>query len=248
MAGMTRHRHRALLLALPPLLLAAAPAAARPLDGLPHGDEVVPLDPADFTTRIDNPYLPMPPGLRTVFRETDPQGGRQRNVVTVTRRTKRLADGIAARVVRDVVTERGGVVERTEDFYAQDRDGTVWYLGEDTTAYEPGRPPSKEGSFEAGVDGAQGGVVMPAHPRAGMHYRQESLPGHAEDRAAIVRVREQAGTPYGHFRRVVMTREHSPLEPRVVEWKFYARGIGVVLAVSTSGEADREELVRVRRP
>src|SRR3954451_21233239 len=118
--------HRPLLLALAPLVLAAP-------GGLPHGDQVVTLDPAHFSARVDNPYLPLPPGLRTVFRETSPGGTPQRDVVSVTPGTKRLADGIEARVVRDVVSERGRVVERTEDYYAQDRSGAVWYLGEDTT-------------------------------------------------------------------------------------------------------------------
>jgi hypothetical protein len=149
--------------------------------------------------------------------------------------------------VRDVATEDGEPVESTEDYYAQDRRGNVWYLGEDTAEYENGKVVSREGSWEAGVDGAEPGVIMPAHPRAGLRYRQEYYKGHAEDRARIVSRREQAGVPYGHFRRVLMTRESNPLEPDVLEFKFYARGIGPVLAVSVSGESDREELVRFRR-
>src|SRR5215210_8002511 len=224
------------------LLAVLAIAAA-----LPHGSEPVNLDPADFTTKVDNPYWPMKPGSRWVYRETDSEGARQRVVVRVTRRTKLIANGITARVVRDVVTEDGEPVEVTDDWYAQDRKGNVWYLGEDTTEYEDGKPVSEEGSFEAGVDGAQPGVIMPAHPRRGLRYRQEYYEDHAEDRARIVSRREQAGVPFGHFRRVLMTREDNPLEPRVLEFKFYARGVGPVLAVSVSGGSDREELVRYRR-
>jgi len=235
-----------------PLVIAAglgafAPSAAAAPADLPRGSEPVRLDPADFTTRITNPYWPMRPGTRWVYRETDPGGTRQRVVVTVTHRVKRIADGIDARVVRDVATEDGEPVEVTDDWYAQDRAGNVWYLGEATAEYEDGKVVSREGSFEAGVDGAQAGVVMPARPRPGLRYRQEYYAGHAEDRARIVSRREQAGVPFGHFRRVLMTREDNPLEPRVLEFKFYARGIGPVLAVGVSGGSDREELVRYRR-
>jgi hypothetical protein len=224
---------------------AAFPASAGA--GLPRGDEHVALDPADFTTRITNPWFPMRPGTRWTYREADAEGTRQRVVVTVTERTKAIADGVLARVVTDVVTEGGEPVEVTEDYYAQDRRGNVWYLGEDTAEYEHGRVVSREGSFEAGVDGAEAGVIMPAKPRPGLRYRQEYYRGHAEDRAKVVGLREQAGVPYGHFRRVLMTREDNPLEPKVLEFKFYARGIGPVLAVSVSGGSDREALVRFRR-
>jgi hypothetical protein len=227
--------------------LAASAAAAPAEAALPRGDEPVTLDPARFTTRITNPYWPMRPGARWVYRETDAEGARQRVVVTVTRRTRQIANGITARVVTDVVSEDGDPVEVTQDWYAQDRAGNVWYLGEDTAEYEDGDVVSRAGSWEAGVDGAQPGVVMPAHPRPGLRYRQEHYEGHAEDRARIVSRREQAGVPFGHFRRVLMTREDNPLEPHVLEFKFYARGIGPVLAVAVSGGSDREELVRYRR-
>jgi hypothetical protein len=203
--------------------------------------------PSDFTTKIDNSWWPMRPGARWIYRETDSEGARQRVVVTVTRRTKVIANGVTARVVHDVVTEDGKPVEVTDDWYAQDRAGNIWYLGEDTTEYENGRPVSKEGSFEAGVDGARAGIIMPAHPRVGMRYRQEYYKGHAEDRARIMSLRERAEVPFGFFSRALMTRDENPLEPRILEYKFYARGVGPVLGVSVSGGSDREELVRFRR-
>ena len=216
---------------------------------LPQGSERVRLDPGDFTTRITNPWWPMRPGARWVYRETAPDGTVQKVVVTVLTRTKLIANGVRARVVHDVVTEDGEPVEVTDDWYAQDRCGNVWYLGEATTEYENGKPVSTSGSFEAGVDGAQAGVIMPAQPRPGMRYRQEYYEGEAEDRAEIVSLHEQVEVPYGHFGRgrVLMTRDLNPLEPKVLEFKFYARGIGPVLAVGVSGGADREELVRYTR-
>ena len=230
-------------------LATAAALALSGAGGLPQGSEPVRLDPAEFTTRIDNHWWPMRVGTRWIYRETDPDGTRQRGVVTVTPRKKRIANGVTARVVHDVVTEKGKLVEVTDDWYAQDRAGNIWYLGEATKEYEDGKFRSTKGSFEAGVDGAQAGVIMPAKPRPGMRYRQEYYKGQAEDRGAIVSLREQAEVPFGHFRkgRVLMTRDTNPLEPKILEFKFYARGIGPVLAVGVSGGADREELVRFRR-
>jgi len=216
---------------------------------LPQGSEQVTLDPATFTTRIDNAWWPMRPGSSWAYRETDAEGAKQRVVVTVTRRTKQIANGVTARVVHDAVTEDGEPVEITDDWYAQDACGNVWYLGEETREYENGKVASTKGSWEAGVDGAQPGVIVPARPRVGMRYRQEHYAGHAEDRASVFSRAEQVEVPFGFFGRgrVVMTRELNPLEPKVLEYTFYARGIGPVLAVTVSGGSDREELVRYLR-
>ena len=138
------------------------------------------LDPADFTTEIDNPYWPMTPGTQWVYRETDPDGDLTVHV-TVTSQTKRIANGIEARVVRDTVSRGDELVEDTFDWYAQDADGNIWYLGEDTAEFEGGQVASREGSFEAGVDGALPGIALPADPQPGMAYRQEYLAGEAED-------------------------------------------------------------------
>jgi hypothetical protein len=203
--------------------------------------------PGDFTTRIDNPYLPMRPGSRWVYRETDTDGTVQRVVVRVTRRTRLIANGVRARVVRDTVTERGRLVEDTFDWYAQDRAGNVWYLGEDTTEYEDGKPVSKAGSWEAGVDGARAGIVMLARPRPGREYRQEFYEGEAEDRARVLSLDDQAEVPAGHYTGVLTTKDWNPLEPDVLEYKLYARGVGLVLAVHVSGGSEREELLSYRK-
>jgi hypothetical protein len=213
---------------------------------LPQAGEPVTLDPADFVERIDNPFLPFLIGSRWVYRETDAEGARQRVKVTVTDRTRPI-EGIAATVVHDKVTERGALVENTFDWYAQDVCGNVWYLGENTKEYEDGKVVATEGSWEHGVDGAMAGVVMPAEPQVGLAYRQEYYAGEAEDRGEIASLDEQAQVPFGHFRPVIMTRDTTPLQPRVLEYKFYAEGIGVVLAVGISGGSDREQLVRFRR-
>lgn len=214
--------------------------------GLPQSSEPSKLDPADFTTKIDNPYWPMRPGSRWVYRETNTKGERQKVVVTVTRRTERLANGITARVVRDVATKNGQTIEATDDWYAQDADGNIWYLGEKTAEYRNGKVASRAGSFEAGVNGAQPGIALPADPQPGLSYRQEYLKGEAEDRGAIVTVgEEKVEVPFGFFdKNVVMTRDLVPLEPHVQELKFYARGIGPLLSVHTDGDGGRGELLR----
>jgi hypothetical protein len=213
---------------------------------LPQGSEPVDLDPADFTVDIDNPYWPMKPGTRWVYSETDTEGTKERVVVEVTDRTKRIANGIVARVVRDTVSEGGRPVEVTDDWFAQDRAGNVWYLGEHVTNYEDGKAVDHAGSFEAGVDGAQAGIAMPADPKPGMAYRQEYLEGEAEDRAAVITVgEEQVEVPYGAFdENVLMTRDLVPTEPKVQELKFYAPGIGPVLSIHTDGSGGRASLVR----
>ncbi len=219
--------------------------AANQTAALPQGSEPVTLDPAEFTTEIDNPYWPMSPGSKWVFRETDTVGGREKVVVEVTDETKMIANGIEARVVRDTVTKHGVPVEITDDWFAQDSAGNIWYLGEWVTNYENGKVVDHSGSFEAGVDGAEAGVAMPADPVAGMTFRQEYYEGEAEDKAAIVTVgEEQVQVRYGYFNKdVLMTRDLVPLEPKVQELKFYAPGVGPLLSVHTDGTGGRGELV-----
>jgi hypothetical protein len=218
-------------------------ASSPPASTLPKGSEPFELDPSEFTTEIDNPYWPMAPGSRWVYRETDAEGTVQRVVVTVTDKTKMIAAGMEARVVHDQVTEDGEIVEDTFDWYAQDADGNLWYLGEDTTEYENGKPKTKEGSWEAGVDGALAGIIMPADPQVGMTYREEYYKGHAEDGASIIGVNGLAKVPYGRFEHCVQTRNFSGIEPNVIEEKLYARGVGVILEITVSGGSDRAELL-----
>jgi hypothetical protein len=221
-----------------PATTATNPAGGQP--NLPQGSEPVELDPADFTTRIDNPYWPLTPGSKWVYRGTE-GGGNQRVVVTVTNRTRDIA-GVTARVVKDVVSEDGKLVEVTDDWYAQDTHGNVWYMGEDTKEYENGKVSTTAGSWEHGVDGAQAGIIMPADPRPGVKYRQEYYKGEAEDRGEILSVNATAKVPFGTFENCVKTEDTTPLEPDVVENKYYAKNVGLVLKISVSG-GSKEELI-----
>ncbi len=217
-------------LAAPLLVGAAATASAAPAPGR-------------FSTTIDNPYLPMKPGTRMVYRTTDgDEHGRE--VVRVTHRT-RVVDGVTVRVVRDRAYVGGDLVEDTRDFYAQDRRGNVWYFGENTKTLENGTVTSTKGSWLAGVNRAMPGIVMEADPQVGDRYAQENAPGVAEDRAKVLSLDAHATVPYGSFDSLLKTRDFSPLEPSVVEHKKYLRGVGSILEKEVKGGQERLALVRV---
>lgn len=196
---------------------------------------------SSFVDRVDNPYFPLPVGATWTYR-MHAEDGVELDTVHVTDRT-RLVDGVRAVVVHDQVTRDGVRIENTWDWYAQDAQGNVWYLGEDTTAYEHGRPPSKEGSWEAGKDGAKPGLIMPAHPRVGDRYQQEYLPKVAEDRGEIVATDRSGQVPWGRFDHAVRTLDTTPLEPHLKEYKYYAKGVGITLEEE---EGTRNELISYR--
>jgi hypothetical protein len=208
--------------------------------------DLIPLPPpGHFVRHVTNRYLPWKPGTRWIYRGFGSEG-HERDVVVVMERTK-LIEGIKATVVRDVVRHKGHLIERTFDWYAQDRRGRVWYLGENTHAYEDGQV-STEGSWMTGVDGARAGVVMFPHPRIGRVYWQEFYRDHAEDQGKVLDLSTQVSVIAGHYDHVRMTEDTSPLEPRVNEYKFYARGVGVVFELDVSPEQGRVELVRMVKP
>lgn len=199
------------------------------------------IDPADFVDVIDNPYLPMPVGAH--WRYVGESDGEIETIEITVTGDRETVMGIPAFVVRDTVTVGGELVEDTYDWFAQDTTGNVWYLGEDVRDYEDGRIVSTAGSWRAGVDGAQPGIVMPAAPAVGDVYRQEYYPDEAEDMMEIVAVGTRL-TVGGHsFDDVVTTRDWSPLEPETVEQKAYARGVGKVREATTAGGDEFAELV-----
>jgi hypothetical protein len=242
------------VLALAPVLAFASGCGGEGVSGeapsptraaLPRGSEPVELDPAEFTVEIDNRYWPMKPGTRWTYREVDEEGKELMVVVTATNETKKLANGVTARVVRDTVTENGELIEDTVDWYAQDANGNVWYLGEDTAEFEGGKLTTKAGSWEAGVDGALPGIIVPANPVDDMAYRQEYYEGEAEDNGEVLGVGEQVDVAAGHFDDALLTKDTNALEPDVLEYKLYAPAVGPVLALGISDGGGREELVKL---
>jgi hypothetical protein len=206
------------------------------------------INPADFTVRIDNPFFPLPPGITFIYKGRK-EMSKERDLFAVTDRTI-LIDGVTCRVVHDRVFMRGVLQENTFDYFAQDRDGNVWYFGEDTEELDRhGNVVSTEGTWRAGVNGARPGVIMEAHPHVNDHYFQELAAPLAQDEATVLSLHETAAVPLAKFRNCLLTKEFTQLEPGNVEHKFYARGIGFVLSVVVKGGKERLALVNmVREP
>jgi hypothetical protein len=202
----------------------------------------VEIDPADFVSVIDNPYLPLKPGTTFIYEDVR---ALEHIEVTVKHET-RMVMGVECVVVRDQVTVDGELIEDTYDWFAQDLEGNVWYFGEDSSEIEDGEVVSKEGSWEAGVRGALPGIVMPADPRPGESYRQEYLVGEAEDMAEVVSLDESTSIAFGEYDELLMTREWTRLEPEVSELKYYARGTGLILTTLFEGVSERVELIEIR--
>jgi hypothetical protein len=223
------------------LLALAAGVAVLASAGGDEGRYAPRIDAAAFSTVITNPYLPLRPGNRWIY-EGRTEDGFERKVVEVTDET-RVVTGVTCVVVKDTVTLDGQLYEDTVDWFAQDRAGTVWNFGEATRKRAADGTFSRAGSWEAGVKGAQPGVVMPADPRPGGPYRQEYLPGEAEDMARVLTADEALRVPFGSYVQVVVTRDWSPLDRGVAEHKHYAPGIGLVREEAVEGESYRVDLV-----
>jgi hypothetical protein len=203
-------------------------------------------DPADFTSPVPNPYFPIEPGTVSTYRGREGKD-RLSERLTITDHTK-VIQGITTTVVHDVVYANGLLAEKTTDWYANDNDGNVWYFGEATATYdEHGNVITKEGSWEAGVDGAVAGTIMPADPMPTDAYRQELYRGHAEDQAWIVQNGARVDVAYGKLDRVVRSVEWTRLEPGVVSKKFYAPGLGIVREGDVAGGDEFFELVDVSK-
>lgn len=202
------------------------------------------LNPDDFVDSITNTYLPFIPGkVYTYEGQTDE--GKETTVVTVTSDKKTIL-GIDCIVVHDVVSLEGNIIEDTYDWYAQDINGNIWYLGEDSKEIENGVVVGTEGSWEAGVDGAQAGIVMPAVPLLGIPYRQEYYFNEAEDWGKVIETGLSLTINYGTFTDCIKTEEWTPLEPEILENKYYAPGIGVIKEVTIRGGIENVELINIQ--
>ncbi|HEX4667743.1 MAG TPA: hypothetical protein VH207_14195 [Chthoniobacterales bacterium] len=198
------------------------------------------IDPANFVTTIDNPYFPLPPGTTFTYLTPDQVN---KDVFAVTHNT-RVIDGVTCVEVHDSVYADGVLTEDTLDWFAQDKEGNVWYFGENTAEFEDGLLATLEGSFMAGVNSDKPGIIMKAHPAVGDFYRQEFSLNNAEDFAQTISLNASVTIPYGTFIHCLKSLETTPLEPDARENKYYAPGVGNVLTVDlVTGE--RNELVSI---
>jgi hypothetical protein len=208
-----------------------------------HGTYAPSIDASNFVARVTNRYWPLEPGTAYHFRGvrgTTPQT----DDAVVTRQTKVIL-GIRCTVVRDTVSEHGHPVERTFDWYAQDKQGNVWYMGEDAFELKNGHFAKASDSWRSGVDGAKPGIIMPADPRPGDSYRQEYYPpGQALDQAHVLGRLGVVSVPYGTFAHTLVTSEFSPLEPQTEE-KYYVAGVGEVLERVVKGHHEEFRLTRI---
>jgi hypothetical protein len=216
---------------------ASAPALAA--DGSGHPRNV------RFVERVDNAWFPLTPGTTLVYRGVK-DGKPSRDVLTVTHATK-LVDGVRCTVVKDLLYLSGRLEERTTDWYAQDTAGNVWYFGERTAELDRnGHVRSTAGTWQAGVKGARAGIYMPVHPRVGQSGRQEYYKGQAEDHFRVKSLSARVRTPAASSAHALLTEEWTPLEPGVLDHKYYVRGIGTVLEQTVKGGDERNTLVSIR--
>jgi hypothetical protein len=222
---------------------ASSAATINPPPWALHGPYSPKIDPANFVAVVDNPYFPLERGIAFHYKGIK-EGMPQTDDVVVTNLSKRVL-GVKTTAVRDTVSEHGKVVERTFDWYAQDKEGNVWYMGEDSLELKHGRLVRAGDSWQGGVEGAKPGIVMRAHPRPGEVYRQEYFkPAGALDQARVFGLHTSVKVPYGTFTRSLVTLEWSPVEPQF-ERKYYVKGIGEVKEQVTQGGHESFELVRV---
>jgi hypothetical protein len=204
------------------------------------------IDPANFVDTVDNPFWPLAPGTAFHYegvRGTVPQTDDE----VVTHRTIDIV-GVKCTVVRDTVSEHGRAVERTLDFYAQDEQGNVWYMGEDSFERQHGHFVKASDSWRSGVNGGEPGIIMPAHPKPGDFYRQEYYPpGKALDEARVLGYQGPFQVPYGSFKQALVTSEYSPLEPQT-EQKYYVTGVGEISEKVVKGHREEFQLVAITHP
>jgi hypothetical protein len=202
--------------------------------------------PPKFVRRIDNPWYPLKPGTTYIYAGRK-DGKRGRDVFKVTSRTKRIR-GVECTEVDDRLYLDGYLAERTKDWYAQDAKGNVWYFGEATAELDKsGRVLNREGSWRAGVDGAQAGILVPGHPHVGQRMRQEYYKGHAEDHFAVLSLSASVIVPYTASGHALLTKEWTPLEPAVIDHKLYVGGVGLVKEETIKGGDELFQLSDIRR-
>lgn len=250
--GTSQRNASVLAMALVGILALAGPVSSgtgasarspRPPRWALHGKYLPSIEPANFVATIDNRYFPLRPGTGFHYRGVKGAAAQTDDMI-VTHQLQNVL-GVRCTVVRDTVSQHGKPLERTFDWYAQDRDGNVWYMGEDARELKNGRFVRASDSWQAGVNGAKPGVIMPANPQPGEVYRQEYYPpGGALDQARVLGRGTIVHVPAGSFKRPLVTIEWSPVEPQF-EKKYYVAGLGEVMEQVVAGGHEQFQLVKV---
>lgn len=202
------------------------------------------VDPNNFGLKIDNKYFSLIPGKKYIY-EKDTEDGKERIEVEVTNE-KRKVMGVEVTTVRDRVYLNNLLIEDTKDWYAQDREGNVWYFGEMVDNYENGVLKDHVGSWEAGVNEAKPGIIMKANPVVGDQYFQEYYKGEAEDMGEVVAINQNINLPIGNFNDCIQTRDWSRIDPNLNEYKYYCDQIGFMgLERPVDGNESGTKLVEI---
>jgi hypothetical protein len=201
---------------------------------------------ANYAKTIDNPYFPLTPGTTYLFNGTKDKS-QLINEVVVTKKTRKIM-GVTCVEVDSTVTVDDNLAEKTIGWYSQDKQGNVWFFGEDAKQYSTsGKVTGTAGTFLAGSNSALPGIVMQANPTTDLSYRQDSYKGHAEDMAQVLSLTESVNVTYGSYDNVLMTKEWSPLDAKVVENKWYAKGVGLVMSKTVQGGNEEMQLTSVTK-
>lgn len=225
--------------------LVAAPGLGRSAVAPSTAAATSSIEPSDFTANVDNPFFPLPVGQTKTFQGTRDDKPAVEHI-TVTNSTT-VVDGVTVRIIKDNLFENGVLFERTDDFFAQNKETrAVWFFGEDTAILDAnGNVVSTAGSFRAGVNGAQPGIVMPGTPKVGGSFQQEGSTNVAEDHFVILNLVSSVTVPFGSFTNTLLTGDWTPLEPDVLATKNYVKGIGLVREADVTGGNEVLELTQI---
>jgi hypothetical protein len=202
------------------------------------------IDPLNFVTEVNNPYYTLTPGTSYTY-QTETKDGTEKDIMIVTNKTKKIL-GVTTLELWDRVWLNNVLIEETLDWYVQDKEGNVWYFGEDSKEYENGVVISTEGSWEAGVDGAKPGIIMEANPKIGDSYRQEYYKEKAEDMADVLAFGESVTVPYGTFKNCLKTRDWSKADSTLNEYKYYCPDVNQVILEVEVESGQRTELISIQ--
>jgi hypothetical protein len=209
----------------------------------PSGD-LEAINPADFSTTITHPLFPLSSVRNTEFagREQKADGGTSevRVVSRLLDKTDTIA-GVTVAVVEVTEHKDGQLHELTEDYFAQHRDGTVWYFGERVTDYKDGKAVGHGGQWLAGENNYRPGVFMPAYPTVGQEFAPEQVPGVADERSKVLELGVEVTVPAGKFTGCMKTEDLDLLDKKT-EFKFYCPRAGLVREEGPKGSS---ELVRL---